>query len=389
MTLLSDQRDGVFDRVAGASVDIGAFEEQTPTPEDFVVTTTADTIDASDGEISLREAIEAANFDPDAKEITFAGDLADATPDVITLNGTRLELTQDVTITGPGANLLTIDGNDASQIFFIGNTVTSSALSGMTLTRGNNPSGNGGAIENLGGDLTITESAITNSRSSGTGGAIQSSMGTTLTVSGSTISGNTAATNGGGGVFGGEVTLVSSTVSDNFAPRGGSGATAFNLTVNNSTIVGNSSDDPFSGGGGLFSFTSTSVSNSIVAGNTAASQSDLRSNGATTGANNLIGDPDPNSGLMHGVDGNIVGQDDGSGGRELLDISSVLLPLADNGGTTLTHQLVGSLANPAIDSGDSTLLPTDVNDVDGDGDIAEPLPARSNRQTRESLILRA
>jgi VCBS repeat-containing protein len=46
--------------------------------------------------------------------------------------------------------------------------------------------------------------------------------------------------------------------------------------------------------------------------------------------------------------------------------------LQDNGGPTLTHTpLVGSLA---IDAGDNSVLPTDTQDLDGDGDTEEPIP---------------
>ena len=57
-----------------------------------------------------------------------------------------------------------------------------------------------------------------------------------------------------------------------------------------------------------------------------------------------------------------------------------LLPLADNGGPTKTHAL--SPISPAIDAGDENLLPTDVDDLDGDGDDTEPIPFDQRGFTR-------
>src|SRR5262245_35147500 len=93
-----------------------------------------------DGQVTLREAILAANTDssvdgsaagsgPD--EIVFA-----TGPGVIALNGTQLPIvTQPLTLTGPGASRLAIDGQGSSRLLEVPAGVTAS-VSGLTLRRG-------------------------------------------------------------------------------------------------------------------------------------------------------------------------------------------------------------------------------------------------------------
>ena len=68
--------------------------------DDLVVTTTADVI-AQDGELSLREAVRAANAREGADTITFADDLKGAT---LLLDGGPLTITDDLTIDGDAAD---------------------------------------------------------------------------------------------------------------------------------------------------------------------------------------------------------------------------------------------------------------------------------------------
>ncbi|MEZ5102198.1 MAG: hypothetical protein R3C15_20815 [Thermoleophilia bacterium] len=97
----------------------------------FQVTSTADTA----GPGTLRDAITSANASPGADEITFASSVTGT----LTLNGTQLPtITDDLTITGPGAGVLTIDGASASRIFeaFNGSAVLDVAITDLTLTHG-------------------------------------------------------------------------------------------------------------------------------------------------------------------------------------------------------------------------------------------------------------
>jgi CSLREA domain-containing protein len=168
----------------------------------IVVTTLADTVDFTDGVTSLREAIFAANTVPGADTIDFAPALTAGGPAKILLTQGELKITDALTITGPGANLLTIDasGNDptpgindgrGSSIFNIGdgnNTNNFAAqLSGLTLTGGDAYEGAGAVINHE--NLTIANCTVTGNSGSLAGGVF-SALGN-LTIVSSTISSNT------------------------------------------------------------------------------------------------------------------------------------------------------------------------------------------------------
>src|SRR5262245_11582951 len=70
---------------------------------------------------SLREAILDANTEPGADLIRFAPEARDGT---ITLTSGELSITDALSIEGPGANRLTVSGNDASRVFRIGSGVS-------------------------------------------------------------------------------------------------------------------------------------------------------------------------------------------------------------------------------------------------------------------------
>jgi hypothetical protein len=77
---------------------------------------------------TLRLALEVAN---DGDTIDFDAFVTGT----ITLSGDELLVDKNVTISGPGANVLAVDGNHASRVFHIasGKTVTNS---GLTITNG-------------------------------------------------------------------------------------------------------------------------------------------------------------------------------------------------------------------------------------------------------------
>ncbi len=127
------------------------------------------------GACSLRQAIGAAT----------AGDTVDFAPGLsgtITLTGGVLSITQSVTIAGPGAGVLTVSGNNTTTVFDIAPSVANQdvTISGLTITGG---------------------SATTNG-----GGILAAGVLRSLTLSGDTITGNQVTlgpTNagGGGGVY--------------------------------------------------------------------------------------------------------------------------------------------------------------------------------------------
>src|SRR5690349_11686236 len=90
-------------------------------PSTFTVTTLADA-----GPGSLRAALAAATAHPGADTVRFAGGLHGT----ISL-GSEIGITDDVTVDGPGANKLTVSGNDASRVFNIRSGTAT--ISGLTV----------------------------------------------------------------------------------------------------------------------------------------------------------------------------------------------------------------------------------------------------------------
>jgi hypothetical protein len=184
----------------------------------------------------------------------------------ITLASALAPMVNNVTITGPGPNQLTINGASApagSSIFSIGSTVSSPTvtISGLTFAGGNGTQG--GAIASI-ANLTVTNCAFS-ANTAVSGGAISNSG--PLKVTGSTFTGNSS-TNGGGAIAAGSGTLTvnNSTFSGNSSNYGGAIYSISGLAVTNSTFSGNSG----TGAGAIYTTGGTgTVLNSIFTGNSA------------------------------------------------------------------------------------------------------------------------
>jgi hypothetical protein len=239
--------------------------------------TVTNTNDSGPG--SLRQALADAND----------GDTIDATgvSGTILLTSGELQINHNVTINGPGAGNLAVNGNAASRVFE--NFASDVTISGFTVTNGLPPTGDnngGGGILNHGG-LTLSGTSILSNNAGGFlppnagGGGIGITAGGTLTVMNSLIGANESQNGPGGGISaGGTVTVSNSTINNNEGLCTGGGL-AFNdiggtLTVINSTIIGNSVlGCPVSadgggvptGGGGIACSGSVAVSNSTISGN--------------------------------------------------------------------------------------------------------------------------
>src|ERR1019366_5392536 len=102
--------------------------------------------------------------------------------------GNHIKVERDLSIQGPGAKLLTIDGGNATRIFFIADGTV--RISGVTLANGRAKGGDGGAA---------TGGAGGGGGAAGFGGAIFLNRGS-LTLNGVVLSGNRSfGGNGGGG----------------------------------------------------------------------------------------------------------------------------------------------------------------------------------------------
>jgi hypothetical protein len=206
--------------------------------------------DSGDG--SLRAVIAAAQS---GDQIVFDPSLHSQT---ITLTSGELAITKSLDIEGPGADQLTVSGNHSSRIFNISGAVTVT-VTGLTLTDGLafqvGAQGRGGAIENVGGTLTVANDVFSNNlargvSSGGVGGAIDGRATVThcLFIHNQAIGDNAAA----GGALTGATTVTDSTFVGNQAiggdnsttlqgfARGGAIYNSVNtLTVVNSTFTGN------------------------------------------------------------------------------------------------------------------------------------------------------
>ncbi|BFM39751.1 choice-of-anchor Q domain-containing protein [Synechocystis sp. LKSZ1] len=266
------------------------------------------------------------------------------TAQTIILTSGQLVVNKSLTIQGPGANLLTISGNNASRVFVIDDNNENNAetveISGLTISGGLVTTGSGGGIFNL-ENLSLRNSTLSGNSADSFGGGIFNRIGT-VTVSNSTISGNSTTVFAGGGIFNdmGTVTVSNSTISGNSTRFGGG---IFNdmgtVTVSNSTINGNSAN--LTGGGIVNNAGTTSLTTTIVANNIAGNGDGnnlLLSDGTINASNSLI---ESNADLINGTNSN-----------NIFGVDPLLGSLQNNGGTTLTHALLPG--SPAIGAGNTT-----------------------------------
>jgi predicted outer membrane repeat protein len=274
---------------------------------------------------------------PDGQSLTLGNAITTANTngedDVINLasNGLYLLNTQFVTGSAYGfesdsTHNVTINGNDATLRRSAGsfNILLLKSGSRVTLNRltiqNGVQTGNAAGIENV-GNLTLNNCTV----SGNTGRGIYNEPGSMFTVNDSTIRGNTGtgfsnfagggtvnrsaiSGNMAGGIFNrGTLTLTNSTVSGNSTTGNGGGILQMAiegapLFLVNTTIANNSATN---NGGGLYSQSPASLStvstiNSIIATNTAVTGPDVFVTGAaiTSQGHNLIGKTDGSSGWI-------------------------------------------------------------------------------------------
>jgi hypothetical protein len=263
---------------------------------DIVVTNNADS-----GAGSLRQAI---NDATPGSTITFGNALSGQT---ILLTSGQILVNKSLTIDGSALPVsVAIQNNSNRMLEFRAGAVV--FLDSLTLSKGRCPHA-GGAILNLGGNLTVNRCTLSDNTAldDAGGGAIFNDVGATLTLNQCTLTGNHAREQGGA-IYNYRATL----------------------TVVGCTISGNTSDgDPSFrgglGGGGIFNSSVLTLTNSIVAGNS-----------------------DPHS-------PNISGPYNGN--HNLTDGNPLLAPLGFFGGPTRTMPPLPE--SPAIDAGGPTTFPTD------------------------------
>ncbi len=298
---------------AGSAVDIGAYEASSS----YAVSTTADTSDVG----TLRTAVGWSDVSSNANPANILNPAPDtvvfSTTGTINLTGGTLALSNAGTapvaksIVGPGAGVLTVNGDGAFGVFSVAGGVTAS-MSGLTIT-GGLASGSGGGIDNTGsltltniavsgnaattgagianesgGTLAVSYSSFANNVATGSGGAL--SNRSTLTLSADTFTGNQAATGAAiDNLLFGTLTATESTLSSNTATgSGGAIDNSGTLTLTDSAVTSNTATS----GGGIHQESNgkLTVTNSTLAFNSAAAGGGVAAAGPITLVNVTIAD---------------------------------------------------------------------------------------------------
>lgn len=222
----------------------------------------------------------------------------------------------------------TLDGNksgdDGGALFNdTGATlnVRSSTLSNNTADNDNDGTGNGGALYNRGKGHAHSLTASTNHAEYGGAVYTRNTASGDFKVTNSTISGNTAAQDGGGIYTDhtGTLEIANVTLSDNTAPANRGGGISHSNAQDPSSVL--------------------ALKNSIIANS--VNGADCKTTGTVTGKNSLIKKTGADAcNLTDGANGNLIGRE------------PRLVPLALNGGSNKTHKLEND--SPAIDAGDQT-----------------------------------
>ncbi|HEV2425665.1 MAG TPA: choice-of-anchor Q domain-containing protein [Terriglobia bacterium] len=247
----------------------------------------------------------------------------------------NLTITVNLSLIGANASTTIVDGGAVSRVISILSTTARVSLSRLTIRDG--IAAGGGGILNW-GKLTVSSSTISgntaSSSYSATGGGIYNSG--TLTVNSSTLNANTGTTTFmyGGAIYNsGTVAINNSTISGNSALgfTGGGGGGIYNsagtVTINNSTLSGNSGTPD---GGGIYNGATTILQNSIVASSTSGGNC----SGAVT---------------SHGYNLSSDGTCNFNSAGDLNNTDPQLGSLQNNGGQTQTMALPSG--SPAIDAG--------------------------------------
>ncbi len=331
---------------------------QAATAATIVVNSTADNAIAGDSQCTLREAINNANRNTD----TTGGDcVAGGGTDTITLPvgtytllgqigengnlGGDLDITDTVTLNGAAASTTIIrNGIGQPDVFDDGDRVIN--VLGVTVTLNDVTVRDGDVRDGAGilnfGTLILNRSIVEDNYTVEDGAGILNTG--TLIINHSTISDNGTGTPSGtaGGLENFNVmTVTNSTISGNTADLFGGGIyNAGTAYLDSVTVFSNTAPN----GGGLVSFGLLTVTNLIIAGNSAANGPDCLGTLSSLGYNLIQTTTGCTiAGVLTGV---------------ITNVNPLLGPLTNNGGSTPTHALLPG--SPAIDAGSNAQCqPTD------------------------------
>src|SRR5262245_18136935 len=205
----------------------------------------ANTADSGAG--SLRQAITDANNAAGADTIVFDTGGAFSGSTTINLSGGQIAITGPLDLVGTGSTKLVLKNTKAvsttSRVFDI--TATGAVnLSGMTITGGNINGGmRGSGIQFSSTQLKLTDVTVDKNTTTDRGGGIAMTATGTLTLSNSRVTNNAATASYAGGIwlaFNASLTMDGTTVSGNQTLTGGGGiyfASGGSLSIVNCTIA--------------------------------------------------------------------------------------------------------------------------------------------------------
>ncbi len=241
-----------------------------------------------------------------------------------------------------------VSGNTSVQagggIYVSGRATSKSLTIRNSMVFGNRSTiGNGGGVASANADISLIESTVSgNTADSNSGGGINLGYSSSISLINSSISGNNAGAIGGGINLNrlNHIALNNSTISNNLSEFGGgigSYTTSFDDTLNsisltNSTVSGNTASDY---GGGLLGFdVSLDITNSTLTGNSA-----LRGGGGIIVGNLPGGNGVTNTtSSLNIINSIIAGNNGGSSYDEIFDITA-------DSTFTLSRNLFGDNSN--------------------------------------------
>jgi hypothetical protein len=260
---------------SGAALTLGMGFGLGPSAEaaTFTVTNLNDS-----GAGSLRQAISDANNAAGSDVVIFQAGVTGT----ITLTSGQLYISDSVDIQGPGQAVVTVNGNNASRVFYVyySDGLIDVTISGLTLTGGNDS--RGGGIIDFGENLVLDHVTVDTNTVTGEGGGLWlNGDANSLTITNSVFSGNTADVGGGIFVYStGQPVLIQDTVISGNQATGYQDSRAggiylynagFDVTIERSTISGNQASGE---GGGLFLYHSNggalTLRQSTLSGNSAS-----------------------------------------------------------------------------------------------------------------------
>jgi CSLREA domain-containing protein len=298
----------------------------------------------------------------------------------ITLGSALPTITHEVVINGPGVASLTIDGNNATNIFVVQMSPgKSSTISNLTIANGqvSNAGLGAGLTSTNVGTVNITNCVMHHNNQIGSGasgGALYQVANGTLNITDSTIRDNSANNGDGGGLFNnttGTVNILRSTFNNNSASIGAAlklnGNAVF--TARNSTFSNNST----SGASGMMHVSQGTATfiNCTVTGNTGPGYAIMPVTATINLKNTIVAQNSADMGAQstgtfvsqgYNLIGNNSGPNVAAGfpagspnvnndyvGTNASPMNAMLVGLANNGGATQTNALLAG--SPAIDHG--------------------------------------